>query len=117
MADKDPAVVTMEANLAEKTGRAVSEWVRLVRGTTLAKHGEIVKFLKSEHGFTHGYANLVAHRSLESSADHHADTDLVDAQYAGPKSGLRPIYEKILQALKGFGPDLEVAPKKTYVSL
>jgi len=117
MAEKDPAVVKMEANIAEKTGRSVSEWIRLVRNTTLAKHGEIVKFLKTDHGFTHGYANLVAHGALKSSAEHHADDDLVDTQYSGPKAELRPIYEKILQTVKAFGSDLEISPKKTYVSL
>ena len=26
------------------------------------KYGEIIKFLKDRHEFTHGFANLVAHR-------------------------------------------------------
>lgn len=117
MAEIDKAVATMEANIAEKTGKPVSAWVKLARASGLEKHGQIVKFLKTDHGFTHGYANLVAHRALESSADHHADDDLVDTQYSGPKAELRPIYEKILNAVGAFGPDLEVAPKKTYVSL
>ena len=108
MTDKDPAIAKMETNIAEKTGRSVPEWVKVVRTTGLQKHGEIVKFLKTDHGFTHGYANLVAHQD---------DGDLVATQYAGDKAALRPIYDKLLKAARGFGPDLEVAPKKTYVSL
>ena len=117
MTDKDPAVLKMEANIAEKTGRSVPEWVKVVRTSGLQKHGEIVKFLKTEHGFTHGYANLVAHQALQSSAAHQDDGDLVATQYAGDKAALRPISDKLLKAARGFGPDLEVAPKKTYVSL
>ncbi|MGD2129486.1 MAG: DUF5655 domain-containing protein [Lysobacterales bacterium] len=117
MPEKDPAVLTMEANIAEKTGKTVSQWVAIVRKTRLEKHGQIVKFLKSEHGFTHGYAQLVTFRALESSAADQPDADLVEAQYAGPKAGLKPIYDRILAAVKEFGPGLEVAPKKTYVSL
>jgi hypothetical protein len=117
MTDKDPAVAKMEANIAEKTGRPVSEWVALARKSGLAKHGEIVKLLKADHGFTHGYANLVAHEALKSSAAHSADEDLVAAQYAGPKADLKPLYDAIIEAVKGFGPEVEIAPKKTYVSL
>jgi predicted transport protein len=73
--------------------------------------------LKSDHGFTHGYANLVAHRALQSSHVEACDDDLVTAQYAGPKAGLRPIYDAIMKRVAGFGDGLEVAPKKAYVSL
>jgi len=117
MPDKDPTLAKMESNIAEKTGRPVPEWIGVVRNSGLKKHGEIVKLLKADHGFTHGYANLVAHQALRSSAAHQDDTDLVAAQYAGPKAALKPIYDKLLEAARPFGPDLEVAPKKTYVSL
>jgi hypothetical protein len=117
MTDKDPAIARMEANIAEKTGRPVPEWVAVVHKSGLQKHGEIVKFLKADHGFTHGYANLVAHQALQSSAAHSDDDDLVAAQYGGPKAGLKPIYDKVIGAVNTFGDDLEIAPKKTYVSL
>jgi hypothetical protein len=117
MPNKDPAIAKMEANIAEKTGKTVPQWVGIVKKSGLQKHGEIVKFLKADHGFTHGYANLVAHQALQSSAAHADDSDLVAAQYAGPKAGLKPIYDKIVKAAKGFGAGLEIAPKKTYVSL
>jgi len=117
MTDKDPAIARMEANIAEKTGRPVPEWVAVVHKSGLQKHGEIVKFLKADHGFTHGYANLVAHQALQSSAAHSDDDDLVAAQYAGDKAALKPIYDAVIKAARGFGADFELAPKKTYVSL
>jgi len=117
MTDQDPAIAKMEANIAEKTGRPVPEWVAVVHKSGLQKHGEIVKFLKADHGFTHGYANLVAHQALQSSAAHSDDDDLVAAQYAGDKAALKPIYDAVIKAARGFGADLELAPKKTYVSL
>jgi len=117
MSTTDPTIAKMEANIAEKTGRPVSEWVALVRKSGLAKHGEIVKFLKADHGFTHGYANLVAHQALQSSAAHQDDGDLVAAQYAGDKAALKPIYDAIVKAVNDIGKDVEVAPKKGYVSL
>jgi hypothetical protein len=108
----------MVQNLREKTGKTLKEWLTLVREGEPAKHGAIVKRLKEEHGLTHGYANLVAHKALQASAPAPVgDEDLVAAQYAGAKAALRPIYEALLTAVRKFGADVEIAPKKGYVSL
>jgi predicted transport protein len=105
-------------NMPEKTGKGLTEWLEIVKKSSLAKHGEIVKHLKGEHGMTHGYANLVAHEALSAEASTpKAPTDLVDTQYSGAKAGLRPIYDSLIQAVSTFGEDLEISPKKTYVSL
>ncbi|QKK08052.1 MAG: DUF4287 domain-containing protein [Planctomycetota bacterium] len=120
----DEMAASMIANMPEKTGKSLEQWLKLARAAQkkapadLAKHGQIVKFLKSEHGMTHGFAGLVAHKVLESDAGSAADTgDLIDAQYAGAKADLRPIYEAIMKGVGSFGKDVEVAPKKAYVSL
>jgi predicted transport protein len=106
---------SMIRNLQEKTGRSLDAWVAAVGRQKLAKHGEIVKWLKGEHGMGHGYANLVAHYALAGPKG--ADVDLVAAQYSGTKAGLRPIYDAVIAAVGKFGGDVEIAPKKTYVSL
>lgn len=109
----------MVANMKEKTGRALEQWVKLAAKAELEKHGQVVNHLKSEHGLTHGYANLVAHTLLKSAASTSGETadDLVEAQYAGPKAGLKPIYNAIIAATNKLGKDVELAPKKAYVSL
>jgi hypothetical protein len=68
---------------------------------------------------THGFANVITQYALGKlqSPGEGASEDLVAAQYAGPKAGLRPIYEALEKAVQGFGADVEVAPKKSYVSL
>ena len=74
--------------------------------------------LKSGHGLTHGFANMIALQALNADSHTQTDTDaLVDAQYTGAKAGLRPVYEAILAAVKKFGGDVEISPKKGYVSL
>ncbi len=111
-------VEAMIKNMKEKTGKALPEWLKIAKANQPAKHGQLVKHLKSEHGVTHGFANLIAHKHFEAAKGGPADeVDLVEAQYAGPKAGLRPIYEAIVQRVEGFGGDVEIAPKKTYVSL
>lgn len=112
------AEASMIANLKEKTGKTLEQWVAIAQKSKLAKHSEIVAMLKSEHALTHGYANLVAHKSLKSDAGSAADTgDLIEAQYAGPKAPLRPIHDALIKAICAFGKDVEIAPKNAYVSL
>lgn len=113
----DDAVATMIANLKEKTGRALPEWVALARASGLAKHGQIVAMLKADHGLGHGYANLVAHSALQGDGPAPGGDDLVAAMYAGEKQALLPVWAAIEKAVRGFGADVEVSPKKTYVSL
>lgn len=113
MADVDAAKATMLANIPVKTGKSLSAWLGIIRKSGLEKHGEIVKMLKAEHGVTHGFANLIGHEAL-SSGD---DTDLVTSQYGGKKAPLRPILDAVVKAVKRFGRDVEIAPKKASVSL
>lgn len=113
----EDAEATMIANLKTNTGKSIDQWVKIATGAKLAKHGEIVAFLKNDHGLTHGYANLVAHRTLKSAASDAEPDDLVAAQYAGPKAGLKPIYDALVAAIEKFGRDVELAPKKAYVSI
>jgi predicted transport protein len=108
----------MIAGLRDKTGKSLDEWLEILRSSKLSRHKEFMKLLKEDHDLTHGYANMIALQALQS--DSHTASDaraLVDAQYAGAKAGLRPIYDKILAAVQRFGNDVEVSPKKAYVSL
>ena len=110
---------TMVANLPASTGKPLDAWLALLTPKGLAKHGEIVKLLKTEHGVGHGYANLIAQRFLAAGKPAAAPggDDLVEAQYAGPKAALRPTYDALIAAIRTLGADVDVSPKKTYVSL
>ena len=107
----------MVANMKEKTGKTLPQWLKIAKAAGRTKHGEIVKHLKGEHGLTHGFANLVAHHRLRSASGSTSGDQLVDAQYAGKKEGLKPIYDALIAAVERLGGDVEVSPKKAYVSL
>lgn len=127
----DEMLASMIANLREKTGRSLDEWVALAAGCGESKHGGIVKWLKSAHGMGHGYANMVAAATLKAGVAGTGQAapgaaagltasggdDLVDAQYAGKKAALRPIHDALIAAARALGKDVEVSPKKTCVSL
>lgn len=113
----DAQLQSMIANLPEKTGRSLEEWFDVIAGAGAEKHGEIMKLLKGEHNVTHGYANTISMLYRQRESGPPAEEDLIAEQYSGAKAGLRPIYEAVLATVNQFGKDVEVAPKKTYVSL
>ena len=109
---------SMIAGLRDKTGKSLDEWLGILHASQASKHKEFMSILKTDYGLTHGFANMIALQALQSDSHTASDTDaLVDAQYADAKAGLRPIYNAILAAVREFGQDVEVSPKKAYVSL
>ena len=117
MATPEEQAASMIRNLLEKTGKDLDAWRTVVADSGLEKHGQIVKMLKTDHGVSHGFANLIAHESKRSAAVHAPGEELIEAQYAGPKAGLAPIRDALLTRVAALGGDVEVAPKKTYISL
>jgi predicted transport protein len=113
----DKAIQTQIANIEKATGKKLSDWIAIVNKSGFVKHGELVSFLKDKHGFTHGNANTIVHFSKQSHAGApENDTDWITEQYKG-KENLKPWYDKIMAEINKFGNDVEVAPKKAYVSL
>lgn len=115
MADPQAEVASMIANLQAKTGKSLDDWLVLARASGQAKHGALVSWLKSAHGLTHGYANLVAHKAFASDAGSSGEADLMEAMFAGPKAAMKPAYDKVAAIVSGLD-GAEFAPKKGYVS-
>ena len=113
MGKVEDAVETMKQNLADKTGKSLDAWVKLVRKQKLEKHGQMVAWLKSEHALGHGYANLIAQSSIGGTSATSDGDDLLMAQYAGTKAAVKPIYDALAKVISGFGKDVEFSPKKT----
>jgi len=108
----DKALQTMIDNMPEKTGKKLNEWLKILNKENFEKHSAAVKFLKTEYGVTHGFANTI----LALSNENVSPEDLVSNQYIG-KELLKPIYEMLLSIVENFGDDIEITPKKGSVSL
>jgi len=103
-------------NIEAKYGRSIDDWVELIQASGRTRHGEIVAMLKTEYGLSHGAANRVALVAMDALAPKAETTDPEMALYAG-KSALLPIHSRLMGFVSGLGPDIEVAPKKGYLSL
>jgi hypothetical protein len=114
----DDALKTMIGNMPEKTGKSLEQWFKVIKANKLSGHTEILEMLKDKHGVSYGFANTIAILYRQQAAGGAPSReDLVAAQYAGAKAGLKPLYDDIIKAVKKFGGDVEVAPKKANVSL
>lgn len=109
----DKALKTMIGNMPDKTGKSLEAWKEVLRSKPFSKHAEAVKFLKTEHGVTHGFANTIVTLSKDNSE---TPDDMVNNQYKG-KESLRPIYEQLIDNVKKFGKDVIITPKKGSVSI
>lgn len=116
MPSVEDALRTQIANIERSSGRTVAEWRTLAQERGLAKHGEIVAWLKAEHGMSHGSANRVAIEVLKAP-DAPVGEEAIDALYAGPRAALRPLHDRVVGLARSFGPDVELAPKKAWLSL
>jgi len=113
----DLQLQTMIDNMMDKTGKPLADWFAVLAASGLEKHGDMMKLLKGEHQVTHGFANtIVLLYRQQAAGEPPAEADLVAAQYAS-RAALRPIYEAVVAVAMQFGDDVEIAPKKTYVSL
>jgi hypothetical protein len=114
-----PAVAytnTIIVNLPDKTGKSLDEWLRLVKKAKLDTKKERIAWLKKQHGLGDTTAHLIAERAGGEDEPYDPEA-LVAAMFAGPKAGLHPLYERLLQLGLGLGDDVRVCPCKTIVPL
>src|SRR5260221_13888 len=110
-------------NIEQQYGKPLGEWIALVKESGLTKHTEIVAMLKSQYGMSHGSAHRVALKAREADAVSIAKAagasgrDPVAELYSGKKAGLKPLHDALMTAITTFGDDIELAPKKGYMSL
>lgn len=106
----------MESGLIEKTGKSLDYWIDIVQKSGMEKHKAIIDFLKTEHGFSYGFANFVALKAKKSDAGSMDPDDLLSNQYKG-KEVLKPIYDRLIEEINKFGNDITKTPKKDSVSI
>lgn len=120
MADPAKALATQLANIEKKTGKSLAELSAAIKKCGKAKHGEIRAWVVETYGLGNGDANTLTHHALGSDGAAQAAgasiDQVLDDIYTGKKAHLRPVHDKLMAAIEGFGA-FETAPKKGYVSL
>jgi hypothetical protein len=118
MATVEQGLQAQIRNIEATYGKPMSEWVAIISASGLTKHTDVVAMLKNDYGMTHGAAHrtsLVAREQAAAAAG--PGSDPVGALYTGKKASLRPLHDALMTTIQAFGDDVEIAPKKGYVSL
>jgi hypothetical protein len=112
------------AELKEKTGRTLEEWIALVRMAGPKDEKSRCEWLKTKHKFGTNGAWGIAERADGKGREEDtpeaylkAAVLYVEEQYAGRKENLRPIYDQLLKLGKSLGDDVKACPCKTIVPL
>ncbi len=125
--DVHPGVAMVQksmAELKEKTGRSLEEWIALVKKEGPKDEKSRREWLKTKHKLGMNRAAWIAERADGKGGD--LDTPevylksavrYVEEQYAGPKEKLRPIFDELLTLGKSLGSDVKACPCRTIVPL
>jgi len=112
------------AELKEKTGRSLEEWIAIVQKEGPKDEKSLRAWLKTKHKLGMNRAVWIAERADGKGGD--LDTPevylksavrYVEEQYAGSKEKLRPIYEELLSLGRSIGSDVKACPCRTIVPL
>jgi hypothetical protein len=112
------------AELKEKTGRSLEEWLKYIKKEGPADEKERRAWLKDTHGLGTNTAWWLAERSLGKGAET-ADPDRylesaerdVEKMFSGGKAHLRPIYDALLKVGLKTGKEAKACPCQTIVPL
>ena len=122
-----PSIAMMQNwidDLPKKSGRSLEQWLALVKKSGPKGEAARAAWLKTEHGLGTNAAAWVAARAegkRTEDEDPHEYLKVavahVEAQYAGKKAALRPIYDALLELGLSIATDVRACPCKTMVPL
>jgi Domain of unknown function (DUF5655)/Domain of unknown function (DUF4287) len=110
------------AELPQKTGRSLDEWIALIEKTGPSTENERREWLKAKYGLGTNSAWWIAGRAegKEGETDSpeaylKAAEKYVESMFAGPKAALRPICDQLLKLGLNLGKDVKACPCQTIV--
>jgi predicted transport protein len=81
------------------------------------KTGEIVAWLKKDFNLGHGHAMAVVLMIKSATEPRVPAEEQVARHFKGEKVRWRGLYDQLLADVRGFGPEVSVAPTASYISL
>ena len=103
--------------LAKETGKDLKAWLKIVDECPSRKRNEVIAWLKTQHGFGHMNASLLAGIHANGGKPVYQSTDdLLENQFA-KATDMRGLYDSFIEFVRLNFPNAAVLPKKTYVSI
>ncbi len=116
-ASPDDMAAAVASSMRERTGRSLEEWVAEVerRGPDPLDQRAVRAWLRDEHGVPQNSQWAIAFAAAERAGWVRPDVEgYIDAQYAGAKAGLRPIFDRLRAVAEALGDDVSVEGRGGY---
>src|SRR5512142_6152 len=108
-------------NIQAKTGKSPEDFKALAaqKGYLRAdvKAGEVVSWLKKDFGLGHGHAMAIVLLLRQASAPRPTREQTIERHFSGARSRWHDPYDRLVERVRKFGPDVSVGPNQTYISL
>lgn len=104
-------------SMRERTGRTVEEWVALVQasGVDALDQNAVRRWLKAEHGLPQNSQWAIADAAARAEGWQPPSLEqYIDAQYAGKKAALRPLFDRLRAILASLGEDVRMEGRGSY---
>jgi hypothetical protein len=115
-------MVKWTAELKDKTGRSLPEWIEHVKKKGPKTEAERRDWLKKEHGMGTNTAWWIAEQAEGKGKDEDTPEGYLKVapkyvadMYTGGKAGLKPIHDALIRLGQGLCPELKICPCKTIV--
>lgn len=99
----------------EKTGRTLTAWMDILKGTELKKQKETTDYLKTDHGVSHMNAGFIAGIYLNGGKPVFDTSGLFNAHFE-KYPDKREMYDQLEGIVKANFPDVQVVGTKGYIS-
>ncbi len=104
-------------NLIVKHGRSLDNWMKILRNCSLSVRSDLVSHLKSEYGFQHIDASLLAGVIMNGGQPVYVnEVGLLADQFIN-KEHLKTLYQSLIEFILTHIPSTNVMVKKSYISL
>lgn len=104
-------------NIQAKTGKTLDDFMVMAKEKGLAKHGEILSWLKGDFGLGHGHASAVTHLILNADKPEESDDEGIAKHFTGNKAGWKPAFDALAAKVGQFGKDVKISPAASYLNL
>lgn len=105
------------ANLKDRTGRSLEEWVQVVLASGIDPHDlkAVRRWLKDEHGAKVNTRWHVAEAAAKAAGWKRPSLEaFIDQQFSGSKAGMRPLFDRLRAVIEDLGDDVTVQGRGGY---
>jgi len=103
--------------LKGSSGKDIAAWMKIIDGCGTKKRNEMIAWLKTEHGFGHMNASLLAGIHANGGKLVYQSTDILLNDQFAKAADMRPLYDAFVAFISKNFPNATFLPKKTYVSV